>query len=113
MVLMMIPSIPAAYPVRVSEKKAVKRVWSVGGCPFVAYNSGGLVEIVRKGGGVLVDGGTREFADAVSDLLADDAKRWELGKEGRKVVEENFSVDAMGRKHQAFYEKVLAGTGAA
>ncbi len=81
--------------------------------PVVAYNSGGLVEILEKGGGVLVNGTTGEFADAVSGLLADDAKRWELGKEGRKVVEEHFSVDAMGRKHLAFYEKVVAGTGAA
>jgi glycosyltransferase involved in cell wall biosynthesis len=77
--------------------------------PVVAYNSGGLVEILRKGGGVLVDGGTADFAEAVLDLLGDDAKRTQLGKEGRQVVEENFSIDAMGRKHLQFYERIVKG----
>ena len=74
--------------------------------PVVAYNSGGLVEILEKGGGVLVDGGTEDFARAVGDLLADDDRRFRLGIEGRRVVEENFSVDAMGRKHLEFYLRV-------
>ncbi|KAF0220698.1 MAG: group 1 glycosyl [Geobacteraceae bacterium] len=77
--------------------------------PVVAYNSGGLVEIIRKGGGVLVEGETKEFADAVNSLLADDERRWALGAEGRRVVEENFSIDAMGRKHLAVYRKVVGG----
>ncbi|MCL1925867.1 MAG: glycosyltransferase family 4 protein [Syntrophorhabdaceae bacterium] len=77
--------------------------------PVVAYNSGGLVEIIRKGGGVLVNGGVREFAQAVVDLLSDDEKRFHLGIEGRKVAEEYFSIDAMGKNHLRFYEKILAG----
>jgi L-malate glycosyltransferase len=78
--------------------------------PVVAYNSGGLVEILRKGGGMLVDGGTRGFARAVTDLLADDARRHGMGLEGRRVVEDHFSIDAMGRNHLRFYQKVLSGT---
>ncbi len=77
--------------------------------PVVAYNSGGLVEIVRKGGGVLVDGETEDFARAVVDLLSDDGKRHRLGLEGRKVVEDHFSIDAMGRNHLSYYRDVLAG----
>jgi glycosyltransferase involved in cell wall biosynthesis len=76
--------------------------------PVVAYNSGGLVEIIRKGGGVLVNGGVKEFAHAVVDLLSDDEKRFRLGVEGRKVVEEHFSVDTFGKTHLRFYEKILA-----
>jgi glycosyltransferase involved in cell wall biosynthesis len=75
--------------------------------PVVAYNSGGLVEIIEKGGGVLVDGGTEEFAQAVIDLLTDDDRRFRLGIEGRRVVEENFSVDAMGQKHLDFYTRIM------
>lgn len=75
--------------------------------PVVAYNSGGLVEIIRDGGGVLVEGGPEEFARAVVDLLADDGKRFALGREGRRSVEERFSIDAMGRKHLAFYQEVV------
>ena len=77
--------------------------------PVVAYNSGGLVEILRNGGGVLVDGGIREFAQAVVELLSDDEKRFRLGIEGRKVAEEYFSIDTMGKNHLRFYEKILAG----
>jgi len=75
--------------------------------PVVAYNSGGLVEIIRKGGGVLVDGGPGEFAAAVIDLLGDDDRRFRLGVEGRRVVEDNFSVDAMGRQNLEFYTKIV------
>ena len=77
--------------------------------PVVAYNSGGLVEILRKGGGLLVDGGPGEFARTVQDLLSDDGKRHNLGLEGRKVVEDHFSIDAMGRNHLRYYQDVLSG----
>lgn len=76
--------------------------------PVVAYNSGGLVEIISKGGGVLVDGAPREFSDAIIALLLDDARRFALGREGRQVVEEHFSIDAMGRKHYDFYRRMLS-----
>jgi L-malate glycosyltransferase len=74
--------------------------------PVVAYNSGGLVEILEKGGGVLVNGTVSEFAEAVADLLRDDSRRMALGDEGRKVVENNFSIEAMGQKHLEFYRKI-------
>jgi glycosyltransferase involved in cell wall biosynthesis len=77
--------------------------------PVVADNSGGLVEILGPGGGVLVDGGMREFAQAVVSLLSDDDRRRGLGVVGRKLVEERFSIDAMGREHLRFYEEILSG----
>jgi len=77
--------------------------------PVVAYNSGGLVEILGKGGGVLVDGGPREFAQAVVELLSDDGRRRRLGLEGRKSVEDRFSIDAMGRESLRYYEDILSG----
>ena len=75
--------------------------------PVVAYNSGGLVEIIRKGGGMLVDGGIPEFARAVSTVLEDDDRRYALGREGRRVAGEHFSIDAMGRNHLQFYENLV------
>jgi glycosyltransferase involved in cell wall biosynthesis len=47
----------------------------------------------------------------VLDLLADDDRRFRLGREGRRVVEEHFSIDAMGGKHLAFYRRLLAAAG--
>jgi glycosyltransferase involved in cell wall biosynthesis len=76
--------------------------------PVVAYKSGGLVELLGKGGGILVDGGIEEFADAVMALLDNNARRRELGIEGRRVVEENFSVEAMGRRYHEFFSRLSA-----
>lgn len=75
--------------------------------PVVAYNSGGLVEILHKGGGHLVDGETAEFAQAILDLLHDDTRREQLGREGRAVVEEHFSIAAMCDSHRQFYRKLI------
>lgn len=95
-----------------NEGFGIVHIESLAACtPAVAYNSGGLVEILEKGGGVLVDGGTADFARAVLDLLGDDERRFRLGKDGRRVVEEHFSIDAMGNKHLAFYRRLLATTG--
>ena len=74
--------------------------------PVVAYNSGGLIELLRKGGGILVDGGPREFADAVIGLLEDDDRRRELGMEGHRFVEESFSVESMGRRYHEFLSRL-------
>lgn len=79
--------------------------------PVVAYNSGGLVEILRKGGGMLVDGNTEDFAEAVIDLLSDDEKRKKYGLLGRRIVEENFSIDAMGKNHMEYYERMICKNG--
>ena len=77
--------------------------------PLIAYNSGGIREIVRHGGGILVDGGTREFAAALADLLRDGARRRALGQEGRRVVEELFTMDIMCRRHFEYYDALLDG----
>jgi glycosyltransferase involved in cell wall biosynthesis len=78
--------------------------------PLIAYNSGGLREIVRKGGGILVDGSTKEFAIALADLLRDGGRRRALGREGRRVVEEYFTMDIMCRRHFEYYSALLEGS---
>ncbi len=70
--------------------------------PVIAYNSGGLVEVIRNGGGQLVDGGTEEFADAVIGLLADESRRIALGREGRAVVKAFFTTDVMAKAHAEY-----------
>lgn len=75
--------------------------------PLVAYNSGGIREIIRHGGGIPVDGGTREFAQALSGLLADPDRRYAMGREGRQVVEERFTMEIMCRRHYDYYASML------
>jgi glycosyltransferase involved in cell wall biosynthesis len=76
--------------------------------PVVAYNSGGLVEIITKGGGILVDGTTEDLVKAVASLLSDDDKRFMLGSDGRKVVEQNFSLEKMSLEHLNYYQNLVS-----
>jgi glycosyltransferase involved in cell wall biosynthesis len=75
--------------------------------PMVAYNSGGPVEVLQKGGGILVDGGPAEMAEALARVIADDGLRRSLAESGRRAAERHFSIDAMGEGHYRFYRKVL------
>lgn len=75
--------------------------------PLIAYNSGGIKEIIRHGGGILVDGGTSDFAEALSGLISDSIRRKALGAEGRRVVEERFTMDIMCRRHYDYYDSIL------
>ena len=80
------------------------------GTPVVAYRAGGLVEILEKGGSILVDGGPVEFAQAVGQLLRNHEERVTKAEEGRGVAEAGFSIEAMGRKHFEFYRAIMAET---
>jgi len=75
--------------------------------PLVAYNSGGPVEILEKGGGVLVTGGPEDMARQLFALVTDHAVRTAMAQEGRVAAEKYFSIDAMGEGHYRFYEKLL------
>jgi glycosyltransferase involved in cell wall biosynthesis len=71
--------------------------------PLVAYNCGGIREIIANGGGVLVDGGTAELAETLAKFLSDAQLRHTVGVEGRTVVKEQFTIEIMCRKHYDFY----------
>lgn len=75
--------------------------------PLVAYRSGGPVEILEKGGGVLVDGGPEDMANRIATLISDHRLRTEMGKAARRVAEIHYSIDAMGERHYAFYRCLL------
>lgn len=80
------------------------------GTPVVAYRAGGLVEILEKGGSLLIDGGVEDFADGVSNLLADENSRARLAADGVTIVEAEFSIAAMGNKHLDYYQSVVNGS---
>ncbi len=75
--------------------------------PVIAYNSGGPVEILEKGGGILVPGGPEEMADEIFKLLSNHETRKAIGITGRTAAEKYFSIDAMGERHYNFYCEVL------
>jgi glycosyltransferase involved in cell wall biosynthesis len=91
-----------------NEGFGIVHIESLAACtPVIAYNNGGLVEIIRKGGGILVNGGTDDFSREVITLLSDDDRRYAMGEEGRRVFEENFTLDMMVKNHVEYFQEIL------
>lgn len=91
---------PEAFPTTVLEAMA-------SGIPVVAFQWGGLVEMVDPGvTGVLVPGGDQTaLAEAVLSLLADEKQRTRMGETARKVAEERFGLQ---RSSDRIQEIILA-----
>jgi glycosyltransferase involved in cell wall biosynthesis len=70
------------------------------GTPVVCYNEGGQRDIFEgEEAGLLVDGGVREFAAAVIELLKDHERRFMLGRAGVELVRTRFSAEAMAARY--------------
>jgi glycosyltransferase involved in cell wall biosynthesis len=92
------------------EPFGIVHIESLASCtPLVAYNSGGPVEILERGGGILVDGGPAEMAEKIFTVISDNELRKSLGLAGRAAVEKHFSIDAMGEQHYKYYQGILEG----
>ena len=83
------------------------------GKTVIASKSGGIRDVISTGAnGLLVDpANTREFADAMIAILNDPMKADQIGKQGRKTVEEHFSWGAIAELHLAFYERLISSYG--
>ncbi|MGA9526783.1 MAG: glycosyltransferase [Terriglobales bacterium] len=76
--------------------------------PTVAYNVGGNAELIDKDRGILVEAGREdEFAAAILRLLCDARLREHLGANGRRFVEENFSLDRVCLRYEELYLNLL------
>jgi len=80
------------------------------GLPVVAYDAGGVDEQVEDGGsGRIVDvGDTSAMARALSDLVVDPALRGRMGRRGRQVFEDRFTLERMLDGVEETYAGVLA-----
>ncbi len=83
--------------------------------PVVATDVGGTGEVVRHGhSGLLVP--PKEpvpLAAAISELLAVPQQALEMGRLGRRIVQERFSAHAMVRQMEALYLQLLQTRSAA
>lgn len=79
------------------------------GVPVVASRVGGVPEIVRDGQtGILVDSeSTRQIAEAVLSLLKAPRKREEMGRMGKRIVKEKFSLLQYIKKIERLYDTLL------
>lgn len=98
-----LPSISEGHPLSVIEAMAASR-------PIVATNVGGLPEIVEDGlNGYLVKSeNPSALAEKILVLLKNKNLREQMGKMGRKTVEENFSIKTMIDNYQNLYRELLS-----
>ena len=77
--------------------------------PIVASNVGGLPEVVRdEVNGLLVPPcDSKEIAQAVCRLLSDGSLRAEMGRQGKELVQREFSMDTMVAGNLAVYCDLL------
>jgi glycosyltransferase involved in cell wall biosynthesis len=81
------------------------------GLPVVCSDVGGMSEIVRPGvNGWLVERGpyfVEELAEAIDEWAEDEARRKEFGHSSRRIVEHEFSIEEMVRKHIELYDSLV------
>ena len=77
--------------------------------PVIATRSEGAVEIIEdETSGILIPNENYEtLAQKILDLYADRNRREFLSKNGRKRVEENFSLEKMVARTEEFYRRIL------
>jgi glycosyltransferase involved in cell wall biosynthesis len=77
--------------------------------PVAGFAVGGMPECVRHGDtGLLAPPGDEEaLFGLVLGLVRDAGRRRALGFAGRRFVAESFSMEAVGRRYEAFYRRLL------
>jgi glycosyltransferase involved in cell wall biosynthesis len=101
--VVVVPSIHESFPKVPLEAMAC-------GIPVVGSNVGGLPEILRRGGGLLMEPQDPiSLARQIIYLLSNLDLAKEMGKVGRRRVVENFSWRSSVDQIQNIYEKVLDG----
>lgn len=79
------------------------------GVPVIASRVGGLPEIVIDGvTGILVDNDPAAIAQAAARLAGNRELAARLGAEGRRMVEERFTIERMTEKTLEAYRRVLS-----
>lgn len=98
-----LPSISEAMPLSVIEAMAA-------GKPVVATDVGGLSEIVEsdRTGFLVQPGNSRDVAEKIISLLKNENLRIEMGRAGKNIIEEKFSMAGMIRNYQVLYTELLS-----
>jgi len=79
------------------------------GKPVISTNVGGIPEVVADGfSGILVPSGdSKALSHAIIRLLNDSKLRKSMGREGRKRVEEHFTLQEHVRRVEKIYQEIL------
>jgi glycosyltransferase involved in cell wall biosynthesis len=96
-----LPSVHEPFPMSLLEALAL-------GLPSVCTDTCEIATPLRDhGAAIITDGSVTALADAVQAILSDDGLRSELSRNGRKVVAELFSMEAVGNRLERTYQSVL------
>ena len=79
------------------------------GVPLIAYNNGGISEVIRhmQNGLLVQPGQIDQLADAMQRLLESRSLTERLAKNSKKVVTENFSSERMVSQYLQLYSEIL------
>jgi glycosyltransferase involved in cell wall biosynthesis len=101
-----------AIPIRLGGGMRVKVLESLAAGKAVVASSRALEGLdVTPGRDLLLAETDEEFCTAISTLLADDARRLELGTAARRWAAANFDLGRAVRSDEALYRRLLAGGG--
>jgi glycosyltransferase involved in cell wall biosynthesis len=79
--------------------------------PVVATRVGGCPELVSAETGRLVEPRQPEaLAEAIAEVLSHPSQAQEMGRRGRRLVEERYSLDRMSLTVQSLYQSLLVGS---
>jgi len=82
------------------------------GLPVVSTDVGSVREMIDESCGLIVPPEDEDaLAEAIGQLAADPEMRRRLGRRGREVVEERFTLEAMCAKRERLFERLLAVRG--
>jgi glycosyltransferase involved in cell wall biosynthesis len=78
--------------------------------PVIGTEVGGIPEVIEEGGnGFLVSPGSSEqLAEALKKLINDQALRTGMGRRGRQIYEEKFTMPKMIQQIETLYDQLLA-----
>ncbi|MCX6782223.1 MAG: glycosyltransferase family 4 protein [Candidatus Magasanikbacteria bacterium] len=71
--------------------------------PVIASNIGGIREVVNATNGILVKNEIGQIREAILKLVRDKDLRLKLGAQGRKIAEQNFSLEKMCKATEEVY----------
>lgn len=102
--LCVLPTLQESLPQALLQAMAMEK-------PVIGTNVGGVGEAVRDGiNGHLVGlGSPPALANAIIEILRDKRKAIRMGKEGRRIVERQFTVEAMSKKMFDLYSALCGG----
>jgi glycosyltransferase involved in cell wall biosynthesis len=76
--------------------------------PLITTGAGAVRDIaIDQENAIVTDFNSQHLANAVVLLATEPTKRLEMGRKGRAIAEEKFSISRMVQDHQTYYQEIL------